>query len=162
MNIKNIINEDKLIKNPYKFFIHFIENNNIILDIHFENLNNWYNNYIDNNIIDYSINKKYLEYIKIFEKYMNCSDKKYFNYIYYILILYYIPNNKLNNFMRFFISNINSFKKFNKLKKNNIIKEWANNHNRSKNFNLSIIKNLINLNDIYFIIFIISLQNYFI
>jgi len=162
MNIKNIINENKLIKNPYKFFIYFIENNNVILDNHFENLNNWYNNYIDNNIIDYCIDKKYLEYIKIFEKYMNCSDKKYFNYIFYILILFYISEIKLNNFMRYFISNINSFKNINKLKKNNIIKKWINNDNRTKNFNLLIIKNLINLDDIFFIIFIISLQNYFI
>jgi hypothetical protein len=90
MNIKNIINEDKLIKNPYIFFIDFIENNNIILNNDFENLNNWYNNYIDNNIIDYNIEHKYLQYIEIFKNYMNQSTKKYFNiYLLYTYIILY-------------------------------------------------------------------------
>jgi hypothetical protein len=162
MNIKNIINENKLIKNPYNIFFNFIENNNIILDDDFENLNNWYNNYIENNIIDYKINKKYLEYVKIFENYMKCSNKKFFNYIFYILILFYISEIKLNNFIRFFISNVNKLKNINELKKNNIIKNWINNDNKNKNFNLLTIKNLINIDDIYFFIFLISFQNYFI
>jgi len=169
MNIKNIINEDKLIKNPYIFFIDFIENNNIILNNDFENLNNWYNNYIDNNIIDYNIEHKYLQYIEIFKNYMNQSTKKYFNYIYYILILYYISNNKLNNFMRYFISNINFFINLNTIKTNKyinktkkIINLWISNTNKTKNFNLSIIQKLINIDETFFFIFIISLQNYLI
>jgi hypothetical protein len=169
MNIKNIINEDKLIKNPYVFFIDFIENNNIILNNDFENLNNWYNNYIDNNIIDYNIEDKYLQYIEIFKNYMNQSTKKYFNYIYYILILYYISNNKLNNFMRYFISNINFLINLNTIKTDkyinktkNIINLWIDNINKTKDFNLSIIQKLINVDETFFFIFIISLQNYLI
>jgi hypothetical protein len=71
--------------------------------------------------------------------------------------------------MRYFISNINFFINLNTIKTNKyinktkkIINLWISNTNKTKNFNLSIIQKLINIDETFFFIFIISLQNYLI
>jgi hypothetical protein len=158
-------NKNNLIKNSYIFFNNFVESNNLILDEHFDNINIWYNSYIENDKIDNNINDEYKEYINIFKKHMNNKKKNKFNYIYYIIILYYIDPIKLYNFTRFYISKINYFKNLQKntLKINNeIINNWKNKNEISKSFNISIIKDLVNLNDVNFILFFICIQNYLI
>jgi|TARA_B110000259_G_C14032017_1_gene407165 hypothetical protein len=130
-------------------FSNFINNNDIILDKHYDNLKNYYSY----KFLDINTNDIYYSYFNLFKNYYYL--KKDINLIYYIIILYYLDRNNLLGFIRFFIVNIN---------KSNLDCSQLLNYNEiqylSKIELIDYLKKIIELDYKNFILFIYCMQHY--
>jgi hypothetical protein len=137
-----------LLINSETFFLNFINSYDIILDSNYNIIKDIYNNVNKNN------KHTYEPYLNLFNKYD--TFKSDINFIYYIIILYYMDDKLLLNYIRFYSSKLNNFKliKFDKL----INYCELNNYNKSEL--IEYLKNLIDNNSDNLLFFIITFQNY--
>ena len=136
-----------ILQDSNNYFNNFINNNEIILDKHFEKIKYAYKNLEENN-------KEYFSYFNIFEKYYKYKNDV--NIIYYILIIYYIEEELLLNFTRFYNSKIIKHKllPYNKIKPYNEIYKY------SKFELLKYLKNIIDYDIKLFYFLIYTMQYY--
>ena len=130
-------------------FSNFINNNDIILDKNYDNLKNYYTY----NFLDINKNDLYYPYFNLFQKYYYL--KTDINLIYYIIIIYYFEKKNLLDFIRFFTAKLNS-SNFNKVK----LLDFNKISNKSKIELISYLKNLIDTDEKFFLLFIFCIQNY--
>lgn len=130
-------------------FSNFINNNDIILDKNYDNLKNYYTY----NFLDINKNDLYYPYFNLFQKYYYL--KTDINLIYYIIIIYYFEKKNFLDFIRFFTAKLNAsdLKKVKLLDFNKI-------SDKSKVELISYLKNLIDTDEKFFLLFIFCIQNY--
>ena len=136
-----------ILQDSNNYFNNFINNNEIILDKHFEKIKYAYKNLEENN-------KEYFSYFNIFEKYYKYKNDV--NIIYYILIIYYIEEELLLNFIRFYNSKIIKYK----LLPNNKIKPYNEITKYNKIELLKYLKNIIDYDIKLFYFLIYTMQYY--
>jgi hypothetical protein len=91
-SIGNCINESHM------FFMSFLDVNNILLDGSFENsINSW--TYTDENVHEVVDTMYFNLFSSYYDKYSTTI-----NFIYYIIMLWYVPEKKLKNFICFMLS----------------------------------------------------------
>lgn len=130
-------------------FSNFINNNDIILDKHYDNLKNYYNyNFLDINKTD-----MYYSYITLFEKYYYLKND--INLIYYIIVIYYFERKNLLDFIRFFTTKLN----YSNLKETKIL-NFNMILNKSKVQLIEYLKIIIDEDEKNLLLFIYCIQNY--
>lgn len=137
-----------LFKNSESIFLNIINKYDIILDDNYNNLKELY--YLNN------YNSKYKSYFDLFNKYYYLKED--INLIYYIIILYYINNEQLLNYIRFFTSKLYNY---NLLTDNTKIKQYSKLINFNKIELIEYLETIINNNEKTFLFFILSFQYYF-
>ena len=130
------------------YFNNFVNCNDIILDKDYENIKLYYKNLenLNNNI--------YFSYFNLFEKYYKYKND--INIIYYIIILFYLDQNLLLNFTRFYNSKI--------IKHNLISTKYIKSYKVLYNYNkielINYLKNIIDNDDKLFYFLIYTMQYY--
>ena len=137
-----------ILQNSNNYFNNFVNKNEIILDEHFENIKYNYK------LLEESNNKDYFPYFNVFEKYYKYKNDV--NIIYYILIIYYIEEELLLNFIRFYNSKIIKYK----LLPNNKIKPYNEITKYNKIELLKYLKNIIDYDIKLFYFLIYTMQYY--
>ena len=149
-----------LFMNSDVFFYNFLNRYDIVLDDNYNKIKEkYYYDKIDiinknrtenrtENRTDYNI------YFKLFDKYKHLSNN--INFIYYIIILYYLDDNKLLNYIRFLNCKLNNF---NLIKKENLI-NFSILREYKKIELIKYLKILIDYHTDILLFFIISIQNY--
>lgn len=135
--------------NSETIFLNIINKYDIILDENYKNIkDNYYNE---------NFNNQYKNYFKLFNKYYYLKND--INIIYYIILLYYIDEKLLINFIRFYTSKLLNYKDFNISNKKIIT------FDRLKHLNkidlITYLKKIIDTNYKSFLFFILCFQIYF-
>lgn len=136
------------------FFYNFLNRYDIVLDDNYNKIKElYYSNKLDNNIKS-EIKTHYNVYFRLFNNYKTLNNK--INFIYYIIILYYLDDNKLLNYIRFLNCKLNNF---NLIKKENLI-NFSILREYKKIELIKYLKILIDYHTDILLFFIISIQNY--
>jgi|TARA_B110000259_G_C14016023_1_gene401339 hypothetical protein len=134
--------------NSETIFLNIINKYDIILD---ENYINIKEKYIGGNYNEYN------EYFKLFNKYYYLKND--INMVYYIVILFYINEKLLINFIRFYTSKLLNYEILN-IKSNQIL-NYCDLKNLNKNELLCYLTRIIDTNYKVFLFFILCFQIYF-
>jgi hypothetical protein len=140
--------------NSEVFFYNFLNRYDIVLDDNYNKIKElYYSNKLDNNIKS-EIKTDYNIYFKLFNNYKNLNSE--INFIYYIIILYYLNHDKLLNYIRFLNCKLCNF---DLIKKDKII-SFSELRYYKKNELIKYLKMLIDYHSDILLFFIISIQNY--
>lgn len=135
--------------NSETIFLNIINKYDIILDENYKNIkDNYYNE---------NFNNQYKNYFKLFNKYYYLKND--INIIYYIILLYYIDEKLLINFIRFYTSKLLNYKDFNISNKKIITFDTLKNLNKIDL--ITYLKKIIDTNYKSFLFFILCFQIYF-
>jgi hypothetical protein len=130
-------------------FLNIINKYDIILDDNYKNIKDYY--YYKN------YNNKYNNYFDLFNNYYYLKND--INIIYYIILLFYIDEKLLINFIRFYTSKLLNYEDFDISNKKIITFDKLKKLNK---INLiSYLKNIIDTNYKFFLFFILCFQIYF-
>ena len=130
-------------------FLNFINKYDIILDDDYKNIKDYYYNK--------NYNNKYNNYFDLFNNYYHLKND--INIIYYIILLFYIDEKLLINFIRFYTSKLLNYEDFDISNKKIITFDKLKKLNK---INLiSYLKNIIDTNYKFFLFFILCFQIYF-
>lgn len=135
--------------NSETIFLNIINKYDIILDENYKNIkDNYYNE---------NFNNQYKNYFKLFNKYYYLKND--INIIYYIILLFYIDEKLLINFIRFYTSKLLNYKDFNISNKKIITFDTLKNLNKIDL--ITYLKKIIDTNYKSFLFFILCFQIYF-
>ena len=135
--------------NSETIFLNIINKYDIILDENYKNIkDNYYNE---------NFNNQYKNYFKLFNKYYYLKND--INIIYYIILLYYIDERLLINFIRFYTSKLLNYEEFDISNKKIITFDKLKNLNKIDL--ISYLKKIIDTNYKFFLFFILCFQIYF-
>lgn len=130
-------------------FLNIINKYDIILDDDYKNIKDYYYNK--------NYNNKYNNYFDLFNNYYHLKND--INIIYYIILLFYIDEKLLINFIRFYTSKLLNYEDFDISNKKIITFDKLKKLNK---INLiSYLKNIIDTNYKFFLFFILCFQIYF-
>tara|TARA_B100000900_G_scaffold410475_1_gene428355 strand:+ start:10099 stop:10521 length:423 start_codon:yes stop_codon:yes gene_type:complete len=130
-------------------FLNIINKYDIILDDDYKNIKDYYYNK--------NYNNKYNNYFDLFNNYYHLKND--INIIYYIILLFYIDEKLLINFIRFYTSKLLNYEDFDISNKKIITFDKLKNLNKMDL--ISYLKKIIDTNYKFFLFFILCFQIYF-